>query len=1193
MATITGSNFSDYLTGTDGDDVIDGLGGDDTISGGDGSDTIHGGDGSDSLRGEGGNDFLYGGAGNDHIDDGAGNDHVEGGEGNDGFTSSVGGSDFIDGGGGDDHFQVLRSSSADSVTLLGGAGADTFEISMSGTATMTVDAGEGDDDLNIGSFGHYAVTLGAGRDMLRLGGGSFYTPSGLVIADFETGPAGDRIDLSRTLLIGVTGWNSGLSPFATGHLRLIQSGSDALLQIDYDGGGNGYVTLVTFSNRNATAFTFDNLDGFSPDGTIPAGQNLDGTEFADQLIGTAGDDMIGGLGGADTIWGGAGADHISGGDGDDWLYGEWGNDTIDGGSGLDYIYTGDGDDVVHGGDGTDIIDSEGLGNATLHGDADDDQINIYRSSPALAQTVTAYGGAGKDTLNVEGYGSNCLFVLDGGTGDDIVRIRSLWGTADVTLGDGSDTLSFMNSNQQWTRDYGSVIVRDFQVGAGGDKLDIKFWLSGALDNWDQFTNPFGTGQLRLVQSGADVLLQVDHDGSGNAAVFRTLITFKNVDAANFVAANLDGFAPDGSAPPGVTLIGTSADEMLIGTSGSDHIEGGGGRDTLRGEGGDDTLIGGASPSTLLGGTGKDILYAGDGGDIMSGDSGDDVLHGGAGADILYVGTGGDLAYGAGGGDHFYLDGTSGTTVAFAFGEAGDDEFDISSSYFSSFHVNGGEGDDRFNIGAIRGNVDLTLGSGRDSIGFAAGRFDSGPQNLFVTDFAAGAGGDFLLLSTSLPALVTGWTGTGNPFEIGYLRLVKNGPDTIVAIDVTRGGNMFVPLITLQNLHPGTLTAANFGYDPGFVYGTEASDTLNGTNGNDRLAGSGGDDVLKGGLGDDTYLVLNDHDVVTELAGEGTDTIRTALGTQAAVYALAANVENLVGTSLGSQTVAGNALDNVLTMGSGNDVMDLSSGGNDTAYGNDGNDYVYFGAAFTADDVIVGGAGTDTVGLLGNYDLTLGANTLSGVETFSLLSGTAAGGTDHVTYSITTVDANVPAGGRLTVYAGGLLADESLFFNGYAETDGALSVYGGAGNDTFAGGPANDAFVGGAGDDTMYGLGGMDWLEGGLGADTMRGGPGNDVFVYQSAAESTAAKTDHIVDFEYVSDHIVLTNVDANSNAAGDQAFNFIGGNAFSHTAGELRAYQAGASWFVEGDVDGDGNADLVIQVDPVAGHAIIASDFLL
>jgi len=423
--------------------------------------------------------------------------------------------------------------------------------------------------------------------------------------------------------------------------------------------------------------------------------------------------------------------------------------------------------------------------------------------------------------------------------------------------------------------------------------------------------------------------------------------------------------------------------------------------------------------------------------------------------------------------------------------------------------------------------------------------------------------------------------------IGTLTPVGNANDSIVVLGGT--GNDSLTGTAGVDVLDGNNSSNQAVADTDVLNGLGGNDILYGRGGNDTLNGGTGDDQMTGGTGNDVYYVDSAGDSVVEASGEGTDEVRSGL----ASYTLPDNVENFVGTSSTGQVVAGNALDNVLTMGGGNDVLNLSAGGNDTAYGNDGNDYIYFGAAFTADDRVVGGAGVDTVGLLGNYNLTLGANTLSGVETFSLLSGTAAGGTEHVTYSITTVDENVPAGGRLTVYAGGLLADESLFFNGYAETDGALSVYGGAGNDTFAGGPANDTFVGGAGDDTMYGLDGMDWLEGGLGADTMRGGPGNDVFVYQSAAESTAAKTDHIVDFEYVSDHIWLTNIDADTNAAGDQAFNFIGSNAFSHTAGELRAYQSGASWFVEGDVNGDGNADLVIQVDPVAGHAIIASDFLL
>jgi Ca2+-binding RTX toxin-like protein len=378
-----------------------------------------------------------------------------------------------------------------------------------------------------------------------------------------------------------------------------------------------------------------------------------------------------------------------------------------------------------------------------------------------------------------------------------------------------------------------------------------------------------------------------------------------------------------------------------------------------------------------------------------------------------------------------------------------------------------------------------------------------------------------------------------------------------------------------------------------IEGGAGSDQLTGGEGDDLLDGGAGGDDLRGGAGNDTYVVDQAGDVVTELVGEGVDTIRTGLGAAGAIYTLGAWLENLVGTSNSGQSVAANALANVVTMGNGDDVVDLSAGGNDIVAGNGGNDYLYFGAAFDAADRADGGAGSDVLGLLGTYNLTLGAGSLSGIEALSLLSGTSAGGSSHVSYSITTVDANVPAGGRLTVYAGGLLPDETLLFDGHAETDGALSVYGGAGIDLIAGGPASDAFIGGGGDDQLYGLGGNDWLEGGLGADLLRGGFGSDLFVYKSASESTAAARDHIVDFEDTVDLINLQEIDANANVAGDQAFSFIGENAFSHTAGELRIEGSGSNWFVQGDIDGDGLADLVIQVDNFRGYALQASNFML
>src|SRR4051794_23162215 len=81
----------------------------------------------------------------------------------------------------------------------------------------------------------------------------------------------------------------------------------------------------------------------------------------------------------------------------------------------------------------------------------------------------------------------------------------------------------------------------------------------------------------------------------------------------------------------------------------------------------------------------------------------------------------------------------------------------------------------------------------------------------------------------------------------------------------------------------------------------------------------------------------------------------------------------------------------------------------------------------------------------------------------------------------------------------------------------------------------------------------------------------DTFVLNATAQSTVSATgrDTIVDFSHADgDKIDLRPIDANTTAAVDQAFNFIGSSAFRHHAGELRYVALGASIVVSGDVNG-------------------------
>jgi Ca2+-binding RTX toxin-like protein len=260
-------------------------------------------------------------------------------------------------------------------------------------------------------------------------------------------------------------------------------------------------------------------------------------------------------------------------------------------------------------------------------------------------------------------------------------------------------------------------------------------------------------------------------------------------------------------------------------------------------------------------------------------------------------------------------------------------------------------------------------------------------------------------------------------------------------------------------------------------------------------------------------------------------------------------------------------------------------GKDTLTGGLGNDIFFFAEdRFATGDLVNGGPGYDGMFLRGNYTIDFNAPGYTGlftsIENLTLTSATderyARGGGTEFDYNLVLSDAIVGAGQTLTVSGTILMATETMILDAGQESDGFLRLFAGKADDTLKGG-AN-----------------ADLLHGNLGADTLAGNGGADVFRYDSTAESTNSKTDHILDFTPGTDKFDLTRIDADTLTAGDQAFTWIGSSTFSHTAGELRAENLNnMGWFLEGDTDGNGVADFVVMLTLQGPTPLSAGDFLL
>ncbi|MDP2260453.1 MAG: M10 family metallopeptidase C-terminal domain-containing protein, partial [Caulobacter sp.] len=475
--------------------------------------------------------------------------------------------------------------------------------------------------------------------------------------------------------------------------------------------------------------------------------------------------------------------------------------------------------------------------------------------------------------------------------------------------------------------------------------------------------------------------------------------------------------------------------------------GGSGADTIIGNGVANRLTGNAGNDTLTGGGGADIFVATIGGGA------DTITDFSAASDLIDVSAfGGYVSAVQNGlntlvtvavGMTFTLLNFTATTLTAANFITGASPppagYNLVNGTGSGETLNGTGGSDQ--IYGLAGDDILNGGDSADWL-------EGGPGNDLLN---GGAGADMMIGGAGDDTYVVDNIGDQVVEEAG------GGSDTVQTALASYSLGAHVENLTGTSGSGQTLTGN--GLD-NVLTGAGGADVLEGGAGNDRLNGGAGADAMTGGAGDDTYVVDNVGDTTVEVAGGGNDTVETSL----AAYTLAAEIENLVGTSGAGQALTGNALANSITGGAGADTIN-GGAGNDILAGGGGAD-IFLATA---------GGGEDTIS-----DFVVGTDRID-VSAFGGYQSIVQAGGD----TLVTVASGVTF--RLTGVTAGTVTDASFIglgaaYNQITGTDATEVIYGTAQADHILG-------LGGA--DTIRAGAGNDWLEGGADGDKLFGEDGND------------------------------------------------------------------------------------------------------
>lgn len=943
------------------------------------------------------------------------------------------------------------------VSVTGGDGAESITLSATYTAGLTYTAGAGADtfDASLTSTGQ-TVVFAAGE---------------LTDADTITGSTGSDT-------VKVT--NSGAADFSVtldGDFTAVET----IQVLDK----NGYDYSITTNDANVASTKTLTVDGSAllnnsgaTDGqstlTVDASAETNGKV---SLIGGAGNDSLTGGAGSDTIDGGAGNDQITGYTGYDSLSGGAGNDNFVMATEAQFTGTSAGvvsSDTVVGGEGTDTITFSATATLTaakLANVSGVEVIALTGSDNTATLTNAVYTANGSSSLTIDAAattGTGAVISASGLTGGNAVTIKGTT-TADVnesyTGGAGNDTFRFVDTTDVLEA------VDTIAGGAGTDVIEIDFDGENAGDIELDRISGIESVVVRAAAWTADATSDTLTIAIANAAYDQATLT---------IDASAIGAASDGSASntDEISLSITSdSDEAfnVIGSAGADTISAGSGADTVSGGAGADSITGGAGLDNLSGGAGNDefvvataahfsnlsaaeTVNGGDGTDtltisaasatISAADLGaissiEKVTISGATssvtlADSVYTANGkgvtivegADIALTVQGGGVGSANSVSvifdATTADSLIGGAGNDVFEqvdeaANTGVGATQTITGGAGTDTLKLhveGAATTSHDLTLVSGIETLAIYAGAATDGDASTDIisvtTADATVALGATLTADFSTFSYGADYTSTTFAGKVVFDGSAESSSsETLGKFVVTAGSGT-------SSITGGASTdSLTGGAGADTLIGGAGADSLNGAAGTDSITGGAGADVIYGGTGSDTFVLT----AVSESSGSNVDNIadwNSTDDTLKVTLSYSTLTTDQTVNAVRATAVAGltNA-QNALTGERGQYIYDTD---NSMLYINVNNDNL-----ITALDYKI-----------------------------QLLAGTTASST------VATTDIN------FTITTG----------------SGADTITTDGGADTIDGGAGADTIVGGAGADSITGSAGADSIDGGSGSDAI-------------------------------------------------------------------------------------------------------------